>query len=430
MVRGIQNLPPPPLAPSGIERSLTRRCSPRGEQVAVLVLARATAGGGPATGVVESLSGMQSLMDLLCDDGEHFDRAGGIDEHGRGSAIERGVMQEALSLARTRRRLRGAGRSPHVVEPVAVKIGPVVHRYSGEVLLRPKTCRVTVDAHEAAANLRAIVWQCNAMEREKTVPWVVQQLTALHAHAQELAGDSLPADCSTGWHGAGSLARAMLYVQNHSLGAPILGNEYKPAMEAVMGGTGPSGLTAAGAGSHRRVYASLPGCPAPLPADPYWPSMTRAITISAPSPVSESSAGVRQAASRGALSWQCSVALLGLHGQYDAPMQPEQGAPGRIRSADFQRKIPLDNGFSLPPSLPPTHPLTHPPTLPPSLPSVFAHPSLPAPLPPSAPSPSPPPLSLRTHARIFAAWISPYSAHERLCMPPGVPYGVESGIFV
>ena len=30
------------------------------------------------------------------------------------------------------------------------KAGPVVHRYSGEVLLRPRTCRVTVDADETA----------------------------------------------------------------------------------------------------------------------------------------------------------------------------------------------------------------------------------------------------------------------------------------
>jgi len=47
----------------------------------------------------------------------------------------------------------------------------------------------------------------------------------------------------------------MLYVQNHYLGAPMLGNEYEPAIRAVMGGTAPSGLTEAGAGSHRRVHA-------------------------------------------------------------------------------------------------------------------------------------------------------------------------------
>ena len=65
-----------------------------------------------------------------------------------------------------------------VTQRAPPQVGPVVHRYSGEVLLRPKTCRVAV-ADTAAENLRRIAWHSRGVAMELSVPWLVQEEHAL-----------------------------------------------------------------------------------------------------------------------------------------------------------------------------------------------------------------------------------------------------------
>ena len=142
----------------------------------------------------------------------------------------------------------------------------MVHRYSGEVLLRPKTCRVAV-ADTAAENLRRIAWHSRGVAMELSVPWLVQeehalrvQLSSPAAHLESLA--PVPSENS-----AGALARAMLLVQNQSIAAPLVGGAYRFATAATRGSAAPAGAalshlhahTASDASSSKKSVTPPPG---------------------------------------------------------------------------------------------------------------------------------------------------------------------------
>lgn len=302
-------------------------------QAAMVILSRVVPlSCGTPSGMVENLSGMQSLMELFCDV-EH--RSSLLGENAR-SEVHRSLMQEALSLAHGRKRSHAKGRVKDTA-PMAAKIGPIVHRYSGEVLLRPKTCRVKVDADESAANLRAIVWQCNGIQREQTMPWVVHQLTLLHSHAEEFAGHSLSTDCMAGWHSASSLAKAMLYVQNHSVGAPLVGDKYQHAMEAASSANYLSAAKVSARGG-KFLEKTMPDSPGLSPhGGSYGQCITRALAVTAPAPAAGTAIRLR-----GAISWNRNASFVGLHGK---SLRPHEGLSMDVcGKAASRRSVPLDNG--------------------------------------------------------------------------------------
>jgi hypothetical protein len=189
----------------------------------------------------------------------------------------------------------------------------VVHRYSGEVLLRPKTCRVAV-ADTAAENLRRIAWHSRGVAMELSVPWLVQeehvlrvQLSSPAAHLESLA--PVPSENS-----AGALARAMLLVQNQSIAAPLVGGAYHFATAATRASAPPAGAalphlhahTASAASSSKKSVTPPPqearhrSAPHSMRSEPYstalhasalyhascarkyWPAVTRALMMSLP----------------------------------------------------------------------------------------------------------------------------------------------------
>ena len=223
------------------------------------------------------------------------------------------MMSEALALARSNRRAevraleRNGGKPP---EKAAPRAGAVVHRYSGEVLLRPRTCRVVVDTDESASNLRALAWYKAAMAREKNEPWVVQlqrqptpDVLTSHDLHEDIAGN-MPV---TGWWGG--LAQAMLQAQDSSVcggvALPLAGPVYERAQAVSQP---ESALTRASKSKSQPSALAHPIAAAQQLQ--HWPCMTRALVVSLPGTNTSSPSARDTQAHLRAVSWERNISEL------------------------------------------------------------------------------------------------------------------------